>query len=663
MKMCSLEAKSKKSSEISESPAVKSPKFDDTDEVLPKTKKQTTGRNKSQTKKVFASQKGWSVTDVNKDDTDNSRCDIDMSAWKECFVPPLVLKALQDLRFTKPTQIQALTLPPAIMGRRDILGAAETGSGKTLAFGIPIINGILTYRESAEKGMESVEDAPVSEDSDMEEKEEEVEDENGLGCVKVVSLGPTYTSKPKSNKILHALILTPTRELAIQVKNHLVAATKYCNIKVATVVGGMSQDKQERVLRKGPEIVVATPGRLWELVKEGNSHLQQVDSLRYLVIDEADRMMEKGHFQELQELLERMQTQSNRQSRPQTLVFSATLTLVHEPPARLRHKVGKKKAKRQTPGQKLQELITLLGMEKPKVIDVTARLCTAETLTEAYIPCALQEKDAHLYCFIQSHPGRTLVFCNSVTCVRRLMQLFTLLQCKPMALHAQMPQRQRLKSLDRFAADPKGLLFATDVAARGLDIQGVQHVIHYQVPRTSECYVHRSGRTARASSEGLTVLLVEPKEMPLYSRLCRTLGRDESLPEFPVDNFLMLAVQARVQAARQLESLEHTQRRSNAEEGWLNKAAKELDLYFDSHDKLYPFHVNRMPLRLSEKNPIKIRTDPEMNRNIAARKKGLQALLKQPLLRVGHSAKYPTSSGSLQVPFAVSKCQMNIKHF
>jgi ATP-dependent RNA helicase DDX24/MAK5 len=111
---------------------------------------------------------------------------------------------------------------------------------------------------------------------------------------------------------------------------------------------------------------------------------------------------------------------------------------------------------------------------------------TAGTLTEARIICALEEKDFYLYYFIQRHQGRTLIFCNSISCVRRLAQLLTLLRCRPLPLHANMMQRQRLKNLDRFREDPCGLLLATDVAARGLDIPGVQHVIHYQIPRTSE---------------------------------------------------------------------------------------------------------------------------------------------------------------------------------
>lgn len=163
--------------------------------------------------------------------------------------------------------------------------------------------------------------------------------------------------------------------------------------------------------------------------------------------------------------------------------------------------------------------------DKVKVVDLTRKVGTAEGLVESKINCSIAEKDEYLYYFLQMHPGRTLVFCNSIDCVRRLVNLFQLLKVRPMGLHAQMQQRQRLKNLDRFVADPAGLLVATDVAARGLDIKDVQHVIHYQVPRTSESYVHRSGRTARAEKEGISVMLIDPSENQLYRQMCRTLNR------------------------------------------------------------------------------------------------------------------------------------------
>ncbi|KAJ8870649.1 hypothetical protein PR048_029672 [Dryococelus australis] len=425
--------------------------------------------------------------------------------------------------------------------------------------------------------------------------------------------------------------------------------------QVAVVVGGMAPQKQERVLKKGPEIVVATPGRLWELIQDGNPHLLQVDDIRnmdsgqedgekdrgsgheickeydrvykegknykekvqidclaeiieearmrcqlwvlwcrYLVIDETDRMLERGHFQELQQLLERLNTDPEKKRRRQNFVFSATLTLVHEPPRHVVRKKGGKKPTRITPGQKLGALIETLGITNPKVVDVTNTTGTAELLSEACIHCDLEEKDIYLYYFLQKHAGRTLVFCNSIGCVRRLAHLMGLLGCRPLPLHANMIQRQRLKNLDRFRSSPDGLLLATDVAARGLDIPGVEHVVHYQVPRTSEGYVHRSGRTARAQHAGITILLIEPSEVPLYARLCRTLGRDQQLPQFPIAEGYMAAVKERVLLARDLDRLELSSRRSSAAAGWLQKAAREMDILLDDDDDdVYPFLTGR----------------------------------------------------------------------
>nr|CAD7438202.1 unnamed protein product [Timema bartmani] len=606
-----------------------------------------------------------------------------MEAWSEMKVPTPLLRALSDQGFTKPTEIQALTLPSAIMGRRDILGAAETGSGKTLAFGIPIIHGILLHKnriadkentalekseeertdiksskksqikeikhspsklhsksDSSDSENEFVADELQTEDNISESEEQVLQvNEDGIGCVKVVDnieLGESYwadSGKPleQHTKKLYALILTPTRELAIQVKNHLVAVSKYTDIKVAVVVGGMAHQKQERLLKKGPEIVVATPGRLWELIQQGEPHLAQVDDIRYLAIDETDRMIEKGHFQELQQLLERININTGKRNLRQNFVFSATLTLVHEPPRHIKKKKkGGKKPTRVTPGQKLQNIISMLGITNPKVVDVTKKTGTSGTLSEACIHCTLEEKDIYLYYFLQRHLGRTLVFCNSIGCVRRLAQLLTLLQCKPLPLHANMIQRQRLKNLERFRDNTNALLLATDVAARGLDIPGVEHVIHYQVPRTSEGYVHRSGRTARAHNPGITVMFVEPSEVPNYSRLCRTLGRDQGLPEFPVDETYIPAVKERVLLSREVDKLELSSRRSNSEMGWFKKAMDEMDLFLDETD---------LPKRVNEG----ISTDGK--RLAGIKRKQLTALLAKPIFPKGFSAQYPSLPG------------------
>ncbi|KAK3927781.1 ATP-dependent RNA helicase DDX24, partial [Frankliniella fusca] len=633
-----------------------------------------------------------------------------MSSWNGLGVPQILLRALADKSFLYPTKIQALTLPPAIFGRRDILGAAETGSGKTLAFGLPILNGIIQLKkdepvngdsnvskeqnsetdvegvgsnrpiiedinfeecEFSDNGVESDEGAGSNDDEEMEPEEcEELEndsnedgsiddDTNGKAhCVKVIDnidfdfpiMGKSkvksksqYTPKP-----LYALILTPTRELAVQISEHLKAAAKYTDIAVSVVVGGLASQKQERILNRGPEIVVATPGRLWELIHEGHPHLSNVDSLRYLAIDETDRMLEKGHFEELQKILEKINDNEAHKKKRQNFVFSATLTMTHEPPRYVMKKKGKKKgqppAARLTPAQKLSSIMKTVGLTDPKIVDITDSSGVAQKLTEAQIVCSFEEKDYYLYYFLQRHPGRTLVFCNSIEAVRRLSQLFTFLGCSPWPLHAKMHQKQRLKNLERFCADPKGILLATDVAARGLDIPNVQHVIHYQTPRTAEGYVHRSGRTARAQQEGLTVLLMEPSEVSTSARLFRTLGRDSSLPTFPVEMQWMPSVKQRVDLARRVDKLELQARRVNTEHGWFDKLVKEMDLEM-SDDEL--------PTSYSRDGANKVK------KQAAALRKQLTALLSKPLIPKGFSSKYPTQTGKLVVPLFPGSIPLN----
>ena len=442
---------------------------------------------KKKKKNVVKESKGRYVLAPKKvsEELEESNPDVDMSGWDDMYVDPLILKGLADAGYTKPTPIQREVLPAAIQGKMDVVGAAETGSGKTLAFAIPILNGILKQRTATDEDAND-----VGSDSEEDFSDQEVEQ----GCVKVVNdvvfdfdaAEPVFVAPPASETRgqLMALVLTPTRELAIQVKDHIVAAAKHTDIKTAVVVGGMAPQKQRRILARKPEIVVATPGRLWDLISEGDPHLSGAKNIRFLAIDETDRMVEKGHFEEFQQLLEMLNEDDSKKQKRQTFVFSATLSMVHDIPSYL---LKKKKTKKLTSDEKLKSITSAIGVKmKRKVVDLTRKSGTAETLLESKIHCSINEKDFYLYYLFTQHPGRTLVFCNSIDCVRRLVNLFGYLRCSPLGLHAQMQQRQRLKNLDRFTKNPKSVLIATDVAARGLDIKDVQHVVHYQVPRTSE---------------------------------------------------------------------------------------------------------------------------------------------------------------------------------
>ncbi|NXA30156.1 DDX24 helicase, partial [Ibidorhyncha struthersii] len=597
--------------------------------------------------------KNW-TTEVLSASTDQKA---DVSAWKDLFVPEPVLRALSHLGFSAPTPIQALALPSAIRDNMDVLGAAETGSGKTLAFAIPMIHSVLQWQksnsstnrnDSVSKESHQHHDEIRWENEDEAEKlthqqaEDSVDEDDAsftTGCVKVLenfefdSGDETHTVGSHKKRPLLGLVLTPTRELAVQVKHHIDAVARFTGIKTAILVGGMAAQKQERVLNRKPEIVIATPGRLWELVKERHPHLSDLRQLRCLVIDEADRMVEKGHFLELSQLLEILNDSQYNPQR-QTFVFSATLTLVHQTPTRVLQKKNAKKMDKKTKLELLMEKVGIKG--KPKVIDLTRKEATVETLTETRIHCNTNEKDYYLYYFLLQYPGRTMVFANSIDCVKRLCSLLTILNCDPLPLHANMHQKQRLKNLERFAERESCVLLTTDVAARGLDIPNVQHVIHYQVPRTSELYVHRSGRTARAANEGLSLLLIGPDDLINFRKIYKTLEKSEELPFFPVESKCMTSIKERMNLARQIEKAEFFNSRAKQHNSWLQQAAEALEVDLDD-DML-------MGKKGSEQE------ESQKQKMLKGMKKQLKHMLTQPLFKVLMKTKYPTESGKLLLP-------------
>jgi ATP-dependent RNA helicase DDX24/MAK5 len=248
----------------------------------------------------------------------------------------------------------------------------------------------------------------------------------------------------------------------------LEAVAKYTEVTSACIIGGLATVKQERVLNSSPHVVVGTPGRVWELYQDGNKHLRKIANVRYLVIDETDRMTEKGHFAELEKMLELLNSEESNQKR-QTFVFSATLTMLHELP----EYVMKRKKKFVKPNNMSKDQLTdtfamMFGMKNPKVFDITKNSGVAERVigktvvhtfshvphdiclfSESRILCSIDEKDYYLYYILLNFPGRTLVFCNSIDCVKRTVSVLTCLNVSPISLHGQMEQKHRLKNLER----------------------------------------------------------------------------------------------------------------------------------------------------------------------------------------------------------------------
>ncbi|CAE7102344.1 unnamed protein product [Rhizoctonia solani] len=530
--------------------------------------------------------------------------------WSSIPLHPVILHSLLALSFTKPTPIQKAALPIAQAGR-DIVGVAETGSGKTLAYSLPILQHIL--------------------------------------------------AKPATNKTLAALILAPTRELALQVCEHLKAVVsagadsskgQIPRISVAAIVGGLSLQKQRRVIERGADIIVATPGRLWDVLGEDNELARQIRNVRFLVLDEADRMVEAGHFQELDNIV-KLTARRKESEEPddmaddpvfaeamasavdtapaneqmQTFVYSATMSKELQTNLTRRSGRGKNKDKASST---LDDLLMKLDFRdpNPEIVDLSPEYGKVSTLTESRIECISGDKDFYLYYFLLRYPGRSLVFVSSIDGIRRLTPIMELLQLKAFPLHSQLQQRQRLKNLDRFKSTPSGVLIATDVAARGLDIPSVDHVIHYQLPRTADAYVHRNGRTARAQREGFSLLLIAPSERAVMKGLMDSLKRPEPIAELPVEHDILDRLKQRVQLARQIDLAQHKVKKDNHEQNWLKETADALEIELDSD-----FEAHNEKSHQAKKNSAKVQK----------LKLELKGLLSEPLVARGISRRYLTS--------------------
>jgi len=473
--------------------------------------------------------------------------------WKRFNLDTGLLRAIDTLGLLSPTEIQRKTIPLGLNSKNTVMAAAETGSGKTFAYALPILNKIIGF--IAKYGKSEAKKSEIKISVDLENREEFVE------------------ANDESSDGPQCLILCPTRELAYQVHNAIRRVSKFTSVSTTVVVGGISQEKQERVLSSNrPEIVVATPGRLWELQSQGQEYLQNLHTVKYLVIDEADRMAQKGHFAELENIVQSVGT-------CQKFIFSATLTLTHKGSTRL------KNAAPETSEEKLKKLMKTIGVKKEEasVVDLSNSTLVASTLEEYRVSInSDKEKDTWLYWLLLRRTGRAIVFTNSITGAHRLRGLLSTLKLPIHALHAQLKQRQRLAHLDRFRKSDDAILIATDVAARGLDIPGVELIIHFQFPNTAESYVHRSGRAGRAGKAGIAVALIKDSDHHNYKKVMNTLKKgmlnhyDGQGPSKEISERIDLAVKVDVYS--------HRKRKTNSDKNWLKKHAELCDIELSEED-------------------------------------------------------------------------------
>ncbi|PYH95441.1 DEAD-domain-containing protein [Aspergillus ellipticus CBS 707.79] len=333
-----------------------------------------------------------------------------------------ILRGLAGVNFTNPTPIQQKTIPVALLGK-DIVGSAVTGSGKTAAFVVPILERLLF--------------------------------------------------RPRKVPTSRVAILMPTRELAVQCYNVATKLATYTDVTFCQLVGGFSLREQENILKKRPDVIIATPGRFIDHMR--NSASFTVDTLEILVLDEADRMLEDGFADELNEILTTIP-----KSR-QTMLFSATMT------------------------ETVDKLIRV-GLNRPVRLMVDAKKNTAVTLVQEFVRLRPGREDKRLgyllYLCKQVYTGRVIVFFRQKKEAHRVRIVFGLLGLKAAELHGSLSQEQRIKSVENFREGKASFLLATDLASRGLDIKGVETVINYEAPQSHEIYLHRVGRTARAGRSG-----------------------------------------------------------------------------------------------------------------------------------------------------------------
>ena len=354
-----------------------------------------------------------------------------------------LLKALQTQGYTNPTPIQTQAIP-VVLDRRDLLGCAQTGTGKTAAFALPILQ-------------------LLNEDK-----------RNGKGY-----------------KYTRTLVLTPTRELALQIHESFEAYGKHTGLTQEVIFGGVSQTPQTLALRNGTDILIATPGRLLDLMNQGYVHL---DHLEFFVLDEADRMLDMGFIHDVRKIIRELPVEK------QTLFFSATM-----PP-------------------QIAELARHL-LKQPVKVEVAPVSSTAETIEQVVYFVNKSDKQSLLQHLItEKNIKRTLVFARTKHGADKLAKALKKAEIRADAIHGDKAQTARQNALVNFKNGKLKVLVATDIAARGIDVDDLTHVINYDLPNVPETYVHRIGRTGRAGNAGIALSFCDGEERAYLKDINKLIG-------------------------------------------------------------------------------------------------------------------------------------------
>ncbi len=355
-----------------------------------------------------------------------------------------ILRALKTEGYTIPTPIQEQAIP-IVLQHRDLLGCAQTGTGKTAAFAIPILQ--LLYQDRLQH---------------------------------------------KEQKTIKALILTPTRELAIQIDESFAAYGRHTGLKHLVIFGGVSQNPQTEALRRGGDILVATPGRLLDLMNQRYVHL---DHIKMLVLDEADRMLDMGFVHDVKKIIAKVP------AKRQTLFFSATMP------------------------NEIQSLANSI-LTNPEKVEVTPQSTTADTVQQELYYVEKNDKRLLLAHILKDRDIKTaLVFTRTKHGADKVVKDLVKIGITAEAIHGNKSQNARQRALANFKNRTTRVLIATDIAARGIDIDDLTHVINYEIPNIPETYVHRIGRTGRAGASGIALTFCDQEEIEFLKDIHKLIGK------------------------------------------------------------------------------------------------------------------------------------------
>ncbi|CAK5025074.1 unnamed protein product [Meloidogyne enterolobii] len=379
------------------------------------------------------------MEELQEETVENNDNNDEIGTFKELGINEELCSACERIGWKKPMPIQQKVIPIALKGR-DVIGLAETGSGKTAAFALPILQSLM--------------------------------------------------SNPQR---LFAVVLAPTRELAFQISDQFVALGATIGLQVSTIVGGIDMSTQTLSLSKRPHVIVATPGRLVDHLE--NTKGFDLRSVKYLVLDEADRILNMDFELELDKILKVIPNTRH------TFLFSATMT----------HKVSK---------------LERAHLKKPVRVELSTKYQTVSTLIQNMLFIPFKYKEAYLVHVLNEKAGNTaIVFCSTCASSVKIALMLRQLSFGAIALHGQMSQPKRLGALNKFKKKDRPILVCTDVASRGLDIPHVDMVLNYDVPTHSKDYVHRVGRTARAGKSGISITIVTQYDVEIYQKVENSIGK------------------------------------------------------------------------------------------------------------------------------------------